>query len=153
MYQSRLSLPSGSSRNLLNTRDSACLFENDFNVPVVHYFSNFTCTLFICVGSSDMMCNFFLPLQLKKRRTPFFCRRKSIMFYLYIGVSNQFLPVYPHDQCVLFLINFTVFCRPLICALKWFFSTFSRKTPCCHANNWSKNANFVKTNAYYVPKK
>ena len=48
------------------------LLENDFNVPVVHYVSNFTGTLFICVRFSDMMFYFFLPLQLQKRRTPFF---------------------------------------------------------------------------------
>ena len=49
------------------------VFEYDFYVPLVHYFSNFNYnTLFICVRSSDMMCYFFLSLQLKKRRATFF---------------------------------------------------------------------------------
>ena len=64
------------------------LFENDFYVPVVNYFSNVTWTLFICVRSSDM-CYFFLLLQLKKRKNSFFLKKrrwKSIMFYLPRGV-------------------------------------------------------------------
>ena len=48
------------------------LFENDFCVPVVHYLPNFSSTLSLCIGSSHMMRNIFLPLQLQKRRTPFF---------------------------------------------------------------------------------
>ena len=47
------------------------LFENDFYVPVVCLFSNFPCTLFLCVRSSNMMRYFFWPLKLKKTKNSF----------------------------------------------------------------------------------
>ena len=57
MYQSRLSLPSGSSRNLLNTRDSACFVQNYFvlkiNIPTQKQVISYK--LFLYVGTTEQL--------------------------------------------------------------------------------------------------
>ena len=79
---------------------------------------------------------FFLPLQLEKRRTPFFkikiAESRSCFTY---GCLTNFSPFTPMNKCVLFLINFTLFCRSLMIVLSSIFFNFFMKTPCCRAHN------------------
>ena len=59
------------------------LYENDFCVPVVDYFSNFPNTLFICVRSSSKMRHIFRPLQLRKKEELFFSFNLQVFFFLH----------------------------------------------------------------------
>ena len=84
------------------------LFENDFYVHVVNYFSNLPCALF----TLDLLiwCAIFSVNTYKKNS--FFLKKslkESIMFYL--RVTNYFSSSTPHNQRVLFFIKITVFCR------------------------------------------